>query len=103
VLAATILFPCFYPFGGPLRNEPLKARNERDQLGAVDPQRPVVVISFSGHGVRAAALGYVVLQLLKDAHYTVGGTTHRLIDDVRVVSSVSGGSVVARRATALPW
>jgi len=66
-----------------------------DQLGraiAAHSGDTVVVVSFSGGGVRASALAYGVLREL-DRHHPAGNAS--LLDDVAVVSSVSGGSVTA--------
>jgi NTE family protein len=57
--------------------------------------QPVILVAISGGGSRAAALGWAVLEKLKRTTYTVDGQSRRLIDDVAVVSSVSGGSVIA--------
>jgi NTE family protein len=54
-----------------------------------------VVVSFSGGGTRAAALGYGVLEALRDTPIMVSGHTRRLLDEVDVLSGVSGGSVTA--------
>ncbi len=51
-----------------------------------------VVLAFSGGGTRAAAFSYGVLEALRDARYTGG---RALLDDVDVISSVSGGSFTA--------
>src|SRR5258707_3830529 len=50
-------------------------------------------VTFSGGGVRAAALAYGTLQALKRLPATSGEGT--LLDEVDVISSVSGGSVTA--------
>lgn len=60
-----------------------------------DPGRPYIVMTFSGGGVRASALTYDVLELLKHAKYSWKGESHSLVEDVHVISSVSGGSVTA--------
>jgi NTE family protein len=52
----------------------------------------LVLLSFSGGGTRAAALSYGVLQELRDTIGTKNGETSRLLDEVDLISSVSGGS-----------
>jgi NTE family protein len=48
--------------------------------------------AFSGGGTRAAALAYGVLQELRDTNISLNGKQRRLLDEVDVISSVSGGS-----------
>lgn len=57
------------------------------------PDRPVILMTFSGGGSRAAALALFVLEELR--RYSDGKRGRRLVDDVAFVSSVSGGSVTA--------
>jgi len=54
-----------------------------------------VVLAFSGGGTRAAALSYGVLQELAKTDVGPRSQEHRLLDDVRMVSAVSGGSITA--------
>lgn len=54
-----------------------------------------VILAFSGGGTRAAALAYGVLQELRDTTFTANGKSMRLLDEVDVISSVSGGSFTA--------
>lgn len=54
-----------------------------------------LVLTFSGGGTRAAALAYGVLEELRDTHIDLSGTRIRLLDEVDVISSVSGGSITA--------
>ncbi len=54
-----------------------------------------VVLAFSGGGTRAAAFSYGVLLALRDATVTVDGELRRLLDEVDVITSVSGGSYTA--------
>lgn len=54
-----------------------------------------LVLAFSGGGTRAAALAYGVLQELRDTRVTLDGQSRRLIDEIDVISSVSGGSFTA--------
>jgi NTE family protein len=79
-------------------NRPLAAGSSNpppaDLIGA-DPGAPLILIAFSGGGSRAAALGLGVLDQLAAQTYPATGKPASLIDRVKVVSSVSGGSVVA--------
>jgi NTE family protein len=69
---------------------------ERRSIAPPSPDRPTILMTFSGGGTRAAALAESVLRYLKETTYVgADGQQHRLIDDVRLVSSVSGGSVTA--------
>lgn len=54
-----------------------------------------VVLAFSGGGTRAAALAYGVLEALRDTRITLDGESQRLLDEVDLISSVSGGSFTA--------
>lgn len=54
-----------------------------------------VILAFSGGGTRAAAFSYGVLEGLRDATYRVPSGSRSLLDDVDVISSVSGGSFTA--------
>ncbi|WP_235868873.1 patatin-like phospholipase family protein [Vibrio superstes] len=54
-----------------------------------------LVLSFSGGGTRAAALSYGVLEGLRDTHININGKDVRLLDEVDIISSVSGGSFTA--------
>jgi NTE family protein len=53
------------------------------------------VLSFSGGGTRAAAFSYGVLEELQRTKIVVNGQTRRLIDEVDVITGVSGGSFTA--------
>jgi len=55
----------------------------------------LIVLAFSGGGTRAAAFAYGVLEELRDTQVEMGGRSRRLLDEVRIVSGVSGGSFVA--------
>ena len=54
-----------------------------------------VLLFFSGGGKRAAALAYGVLRELASTPSGPGGGSRRLLDDVEIISSVSGGSFTA--------
>lgn len=53
------------------------------------------VVSFSGGGMRAAAFSYGVLEELRETEVVIDGQRHRLIDEVDVITGVSGGSFTA--------
>ncbi len=53
------------------------------------------VLSFSGGGTRAAAFSYGVLEELRRTEIVVDGQRRRLIDEVDVITGVSGGSFTA--------
>lgn len=55
----------------------------------------MLVLTFSGGGTRAAAFSYGVLEELARTEITEGGHRHRLLDEVDLISSVSGGSFTA--------
>jgi NTE family protein len=55
----------------------------------------LVVVAISGGGTRAAALGYGVLEELRRTEVTVNGAKRRLLDEVDVISAVSGGTLPA--------
>src|SRR5210317_1626672 len=53
------------------------------------------VLSFSGGGTRAAAFSYGVLEELRRTEVNISGHRRRLIDEVDVITGVSGGSFTA--------
>lgn len=53
------------------------------------------VLSFSGGGTRAAAFSYGVLEELRNTDVIVEGERRRLIDEVDLITGVSGGSFTA--------
>ena len=53
------------------------------------------VLSFSGGGTRAAAFSYGVLEELRHTEVIVKGEQRRLVDEVDVITGVSGGSFTA--------
>jgi NTE family protein len=78
-------------------NEKLTEGEVNVERRSIEPSdsRPIIVVAFSGGGSRAAALGWNVLKELRDVRYKSGTHERRLVDDVAVVSSVSGGSTIA--------
>lgn len=54
-----------------------------------------VVLAFSGGGTRAASFSYGVLNALRNTNVIIDGKSRRLLDEVDVITSVSGGSYTA--------
>jgi predicted acylesterase/phospholipase RssA len=61
------------------------------------PGKPFVLLAFSGGGTRAAAFAFGLMEALEKVEYTPKGSTEsrKLLDDVEIISSVSGGSFTA--------
>ena len=59
-----------------------------------------VIVTFSGGGARAAAFGYGVLQELERQRFDWQGRQVSLLDEVDLISGVSGGSIAAAYYTA---
>lgn len=84
-------------------NMPLAAASTEMPQEATYPPRTIpkktddiaVFLTFSGGGTRASAFSYGVLEELADTKITINGTERRLLDEVAVISSVSGGSFTA--------
>ena len=79
-------------------NYPLTLAERNTETRSIDvsrQDRPIILMAFSGGGSRAAALSWIILKELRGFEYGSGDRPRRLIDDVRLVSSVSGGSVTA--------
>ena len=55
----------------------------------------LVVLAFSGGGTRAAAFSYGVLEALRRIEVVAGASSVRLLDEVDVITGVSGGSFTA--------
>ena len=85
----------------PLREQPLK---EVVPLSApvlapgveANSDKLFVVVTFSGGGKRAAAFSYGVLEALRDVKVTTpDGEQHTLLDEIDLISAVSGGAFTA--------
>ena len=79
---------------GKVTNEPVEQlpRGEQRYIQQHPAGDTLLLLAFSGGGTRAAALSYGVLEELRDAHYQADGREIRLLDEVDLISSVSGGS-----------
>jgi NTE family protein len=89
---AFLLVACaHFPINQPLKSStvpvPFAHRDQADDL--------LVVLTFSGGGMRASALSYGVMQFLAENQIVWNGRVRRLLDEVDVISAVSGGSFTA--------
>ncbi|MFT7773401.1 patatin-like phospholipase family protein [Roseateles sp.] len=85
-----------------LVNPPLSADSNGPRYSISDvPPQPNnsdslhIVVTLSGGGYRAAALAYAVLDALNDTVIQWEGTPRSLLNEVDIISSVSGGSLAA--------
>ena len=79
-------------------NTPLRAGEANPDRRSIDPatpDRPVILMTFSGGGSRAAALAESVLREMAATSYPASDGNHVLTSDVKLISSVSGGSVTS--------
>jgi NTE family protein len=79
-------------------NTPLRAGEanpDRRSIVPASPDRPVILMTFSGGGSRAAALAESVLREMAATTYGASDGNHVLTEDVKLISSVSGGSVTS--------
>jgi NTE family protein len=85
-----------YPLNAPL-TAPRPAAGYRFENAVIQTNSndTLVVLAFSGGGIRAAALSYGVLLELANTEVGPQDNEHRLLDDVKMVSAVSGGSITA--------
>ncbi|GIL05398.1 MAG: hypothetical protein BroJett031_19180 [Betaproteobacteria bacterium] len=93
LLGVLLLAGCstFHPWvNPPAQGDTDLARTARTE------ERPVLVaVTLSGGGARAAAFGLGVLRELKATEFTLQGKPTTLLDQVALVSGVSGGSILA--------
>jgi NTE family protein len=101
----TIAFWLFLVSGcasyGVIDNRPISEGGSADSYAILTADRRrgtndiSLMLAFSGGGTRAAALAYGVLQELRDTEVTIDGQRRRLLDEIDLISSVSGGSFTA--------
>src|SRR5215469_12116455 len=102
VLAITLLLSLGRSANRPV-NPPLsraQATNERRFEGMErgrGEHEDLVILAFSGGGTRAAAFAYGVLEALRDTEVITSknGRKTRLLDEVDLITGVSGGSFTA--------
>jgi NTE family protein len=83
----------------PWQNLPLqpdvRVKAEAEVPAEVDDRSLAVVVSLSGGGARAAAFGYGVLDALRQTQVHWNDRDITLLDELDVISGVSGGSIIA--------
>jgi len=94
VLSVMIALGCaHYPVNAPLAEFDPKHGYRMSALESEpNTSNLFVILTFSGGGTRAAAFSYGLMEQLAETQIKVDGTTKRLLDEVDVISSVSGGS-----------
>jgi NTE family protein len=82
-----------YPVNQPLSQyDPADGYRETFRGVPGNSDELLLYLTFSGGGTRAAAFSYGVLEELRRTEVTIQGKKRRLLDEVDVISSVSGGS-----------
>jgi len=85
-----------YPFNQPLKQIDRQTGYRMKFMGVPGNSEGLLFyLTFSGGGTRAAAFAYGVLEELKETVVMVDGKERRLLDEVDVISAVSGGSFTA--------
>lgn len=85
------------PVNPPLKEHEANAAYEFEHLERNrGKQDDLVILAFSGGGTRAAAFSYGVLEALRRIEVTASsGERYRLLDEVDLITGVSGGSFTA--------
>ena len=85
-----------YPVNAPLdKYDPDFGYKPKNSTKSREAGDLVLMLTFSGGGTRAAAFSYGVLEALRDTRVSRGGRELRLLDEVDLISGVSGGSFTA--------
>ena len=85
-----------YPVNDPLdKLEPGYGYIPQNVRSSDNSEDLVLILSFSGGGTRAAAFSYGVMEELRATEVSLDGRKRRLVDEVDIISGVSGGSFTA--------
>ena len=85
-----------YPVNAPLsRYDPDYGYKPKNSTKSREAGDLLLLVTFSGGGTRAAAFSYGVLEALRDTRVPKGGRELRLLDEIDLISGVSGGSFTA--------
>jgi NTE family protein len=94
--AAAALGCAHWPENAPLaRHDPRAGYRLANVRRASQSEDLLLFLAFSGGGIRAASLSYGVLEELARTEVTVDGARRRLLEEVDVISAVSGGTFTA--------
>lgn len=105
VVALAVVLSACSTFRSPI-NGPLTAREPGGtpapqvdyRLGAIkgdNSDELLILVSISGGGKRSSAFSYGVLKALNDARFDLGGRNRSLLEEVDLISGVSGGTFTA--------
>ena len=84
------------PVNPPIAKYDTASLREAQQQWHRGDQKDLIILAFSGGGTRAAAFSYGVLETLRSTEIaTKTGEKKRLLDEVDVITGVSGGSFTA--------
>ena len=97
VLATLLMTGCaHYPLNQPVKAiDPAGGYRMRNISVPGNSDSILMILTFSGGGTRAASLAYGVLEELARTEVEIEGRKGRLLDQVDLISSVSGGSFTA--------
>ena len=97
LLAFSLTVGCaHYPVNQPIKDVRLDAGYRAATMKTPENSDSLLLyLTFSGGGMRAAALSYGVLEELRKTEIVLDGRKRRLLDEVDGISSVSGGSFTA--------
>ena len=84
-----------YPANAPKAAERVGGYYYQDHKRQNNSEDILLLLAFSGGGTRAASFSYGLLEALRNVTFDVDGKQRRLLDEVDVISSVSGGSITA--------
>ena len=97
--AASLLAGCgsHYTVNAPLEGaaDPAHGYRYANVRAGENTDSLMIVVNFSGGGMRAAALAYGVLERLAAERIRWNGRDARLLDEVDIITAVSGGSMTA--------
>jgi NTE family protein len=98
VMAALVFASCLSPpaVNSPIDDwDPVAATAESQIASDQRSGEILLVLTLSGGGTRAAAFAYGALRGLAESRLMVEGRERRLLDEVDIISAVSGGSFAA--------